>query len=225
MRVRSSVSPGRLPAWASSVPIGSRCSHGIGLSWRSRMWQRCTWEPRRSPSTLPRRLAQSSMSCGTALLRRSSSSRRSSPGLNESLTRSPTWYRSRPSTRYPRRLDSASSARGVRSTRKTRSRCCTPRARPDDSRASNGDIAKQLRRSAGSTSCNPKPTASVTSQSGRSRTWRNAAPGTGARCCAARPAPCPDPAQLGATLLDARPTYLFGPPRLWQNLKAKLELD
>jgi long-chain acyl-CoA synthetase len=34
---------------------------------------------------------------------------------------------------------------------------------------------------------------------------------------------CPDPAQLGATLLDARPTYLFGPPRLWQNLKANLD--
>jgi len=34
---------------------------------------------------------------------------------------------------------------------------------------------------------------------------------------------CADPAELGATLLDARPTYLFGPPRLWQNLKAKLD--
>jgi long-chain acyl-CoA synthetase len=34
---------------------------------------------------------------------------------------------------------------------------------------------------------------------------------------------CPDPAELGATLLDARPTYLFGPPRLWQNLKTKLD--
>lgn len=34
---------------------------------------------------------------------------------------------------------------------------------------------------------------------------------------------CLDPTELGATLLDARPTYLFGPPRLWQNLKAKLE--
>jgi long-subunit acyl-CoA synthetase (AMP-forming) len=34
---------------------------------------------------------------------------------------------------------------------------------------------------------------------------------------------CPDPTVLGPTLLDARPTYLFGPPRLWQNLKAKLD--
>jgi long-subunit acyl-CoA synthetase (AMP-forming) len=34
---------------------------------------------------------------------------------------------------------------------------------------------------------------------------------------------CPDPAQLGATLLEARPTYLFGPPRLWQHVKAKLD--
>lgn len=34
---------------------------------------------------------------------------------------------------------------------------------------------------------------------------------------------CADPSQLGETLLDARPTYLFGPPRLWQNLKLKLE--
>lgn len=34
---------------------------------------------------------------------------------------------------------------------------------------------------------------------------------------------CPDPTMLGPTLLDARPTYLFGPPRLWQNLKAKLD--
>ncbi len=33
---------------------------------------------------------------------------------------------------------------------------------------------------------------------------------------------CPDPAHLGATLLDARPTYLFGPPRLWQNLRERL---
>jgi long-subunit acyl-CoA synthetase (AMP-forming) len=33
---------------------------------------------------------------------------------------------------------------------------------------------------------------------------------------------CPDPAQLGATLLDARPTYLFGPPRLWQSLREQL---
>jgi long-chain acyl-CoA synthetase len=33
---------------------------------------------------------------------------------------------------------------------------------------------------------------------------------------------CPDPAQLGATLLDARPTYLFGPPRLWQSLRERL---
>lgn len=34
---------------------------------------------------------------------------------------------------------------------------------------------------------------------------------------------CPDPTQLAATLLEARPTYLFGPPRLWQNLKLKLD--
>ena len=34
---------------------------------------------------------------------------------------------------------------------------------------------------------------------------------------------CPDPTQLPATLLDARPTYLFGAPRLWQNLKLKLD--
>jgi long-subunit acyl-CoA synthetase (AMP-forming) len=34
---------------------------------------------------------------------------------------------------------------------------------------------------------------------------------------------CPDPAQLGAALLDARPTYLFGPPRLWQGLRRQLE--
>ena len=34
---------------------------------------------------------------------------------------------------------------------------------------------------------------------------------------------CPDPAELVATLLDARPTFLFGPPRLWQNLRAKLD--
>lgn len=34
---------------------------------------------------------------------------------------------------------------------------------------------------------------------------------------------CTDPAQLAATLLEARPTYLFGPPRLWQNLKTKLD--
>ena len=34
---------------------------------------------------------------------------------------------------------------------------------------------------------------------------------------------CADPTDLGPTLLDARPSYLFGPPRLWQNLKAKLD--
>jgi long-subunit acyl-CoA synthetase (AMP-forming) len=33
---------------------------------------------------------------------------------------------------------------------------------------------------------------------------------------------CPDPTQLGATLLEARPTYLFGPPRLWQTLRERL---
>jgi long-subunit acyl-CoA synthetase (AMP-forming) len=35
---------------------------------------------------------------------------------------------------------------------------------------------------------------------------------------------CPDPSQLGATLLDARPTYLFGPPRLWQSLRERLNV-
>jgi long-subunit acyl-CoA synthetase (AMP-forming) len=34
---------------------------------------------------------------------------------------------------------------------------------------------------------------------------------------------CPDPTQLPATLRDARPTYLFGAPRLWHNLKLKLD--
>jgi long-subunit acyl-CoA synthetase (AMP-forming) len=34
---------------------------------------------------------------------------------------------------------------------------------------------------------------------------------------------CLDPTDLGPTLLDARPTYLFGPPRLWQNLRARLD--
>jgi long-subunit acyl-CoA synthetase (AMP-forming) len=34
---------------------------------------------------------------------------------------------------------------------------------------------------------------------------------------------CPDPTQLGPTAIEARPTYLFGAPRLWQNLKLKLE--
>jgi long-chain acyl-CoA synthetase len=33
---------------------------------------------------------------------------------------------------------------------------------------------------------------------------------------------CVEPAHLGATLLDARPTYLFGPPRLWQTLRERL---
>jgi long-chain acyl-CoA synthetase len=33
---------------------------------------------------------------------------------------------------------------------------------------------------------------------------------------------CPDPAQLAAALLEVRPTYLFGPPRLWQNLREQL---
>jgi long-subunit acyl-CoA synthetase (AMP-forming) len=33
---------------------------------------------------------------------------------------------------------------------------------------------------------------------------------------------CPDPAQLGPTLLEVRPTYLFGPPRLWQSLRERL---
>jgi long-chain acyl-CoA synthetase len=34
---------------------------------------------------------------------------------------------------------------------------------------------------------------------------------------------CPDPSQLAMTLRRARPTYLFGAPRLWQNLRAKLD--
>jgi hypothetical protein len=34
---------------------------------------------------------------------------------------------------------------------------------------------------------------------------------------------CRDPAQLGAILLETRPTYLFGAPRLWRNLKTKLD--
>jgi len=34
---------------------------------------------------------------------------------------------------------------------------------------------------------------------------------------------CADPTELGPTLLDTRPSYLFGPPRLWQNVKAKLD--
>lgn len=33
---------------------------------------------------------------------------------------------------------------------------------------------------------------------------------------------CADPAQLPAALLEARPTYLFGPPRLWQTLRDQL---
>ena len=34
---------------------------------------------------------------------------------------------------------------------------------------------------------------------------------------------CLDPTDFGPTLLDASPTYLFGPPRLWQNLRARLD--
>lgn len=34
---------------------------------------------------------------------------------------------------------------------------------------------------------------------------------------------CEDPAQLGAALLDARPTRLGGPPQVWQRLKGALE--
>ena len=34
---------------------------------------------------------------------------------------------------------------------------------------------------------------------------------------------CENPTQLGAVLLDARPTFLFGSPRLWQGLKSALE--
>lgn len=34
---------------------------------------------------------------------------------------------------------------------------------------------------------------------------------------------CEDPTQLGAVLLEARPTFLFGSPRVWQGLKAALE--
>lgn len=45
--------------------------------------------------------------------------------------------------------------------------------------------------------------------------WRSLLRGTTRTFCA-------DPAQLGPTLLDARPTYVFGPPRLWQNLREQL---
>lgn len=34
---------------------------------------------------------------------------------------------------------------------------------------------------------------------------------------------CADPSQLGAALRDAQPTYLAGPPRVWQMLRAGLE--
>jgi long-chain acyl-CoA synthetase len=34
---------------------------------------------------------------------------------------------------------------------------------------------------------------------------------------------CADPAKLPAALLDARPTFLWGPPRVWQTLKSALE--
>jgi long-subunit acyl-CoA synthetase (AMP-forming) len=34
---------------------------------------------------------------------------------------------------------------------------------------------------------------------------------------------CRDPSQLGPALLDARPTFIAGPPRIWQGLKAGLE--
>ncbi len=34
---------------------------------------------------------------------------------------------------------------------------------------------------------------------------------------------CNDPTRLGPTLLEVRPTYLFGPPRLWQILKTTLD--
>ncbi len=34
---------------------------------------------------------------------------------------------------------------------------------------------------------------------------------------------CEDPAQLGAALLDARPTFLFGSPQVWQRLKRALQ--
>jgi long-chain acyl-CoA synthetase len=34
---------------------------------------------------------------------------------------------------------------------------------------------------------------------------------------------CSDPSQLGPALRDARPTFIAGPPRIWQGLKAELE--
>lgn len=34
---------------------------------------------------------------------------------------------------------------------------------------------------------------------------------------------CADPAELEGVLLDARPSFVFAPPRVWQGLKAKLE--
>jgi long-subunit acyl-CoA synthetase (AMP-forming) len=34
---------------------------------------------------------------------------------------------------------------------------------------------------------------------------------------------CAEPSQLHRALLDARPTFLGGPPRIWQDLRATLE--
>lgn len=34
---------------------------------------------------------------------------------------------------------------------------------------------------------------------------------------------CPDPTQLAAALVDARPTWIFAPPRIWERLKLSIE--
>jgi long-chain acyl-CoA synthetase len=50
----------------------------------------------------------------------------------------------------------------------------------------------------------------------RSQHWRASVRATTQTFCAA-------PSQLHETLLDARPTFLGGPPRIWQHLQATLE--
>ena len=50
----------------------------------------------------------------------------------------------------------------------------------------------------------------------RSQHWRASVRATTQTFCAT-------PSQLPVTLLDARPTFLGGPPRIWQDLKAALE--
>ena len=34
---------------------------------------------------------------------------------------------------------------------------------------------------------------------------------------------CPDPTQLAAALVEARPTWIFAPPRIWERLKLSIE--